>query len=110
LGNGLPEDLDQLREILPIEAAGSHDRPAIAIEDEDAVEPAPIDLDQIPEVGKPDLMGSRGLLRPFIRVGPAGLSRGGEMRLFVERDHLPDGRVAIPVAQGIQGHLHAVMA
>jgi hypothetical protein len=55
-------------------------------------------------------MGSRGLLRPFSRGRRARLSRGGERRLFVERDRLPDGRVAIPVAQGIQGHLHAVMA
>jgi hypothetical protein len=32
------------------------------------------------------------------------------MRLFVEGRHLPHGRVAIPIAQGVQGHLHAVVA
>ena len=31
------------------------------------------------------------------------------MCLFVEGDHLPDRRVAIPVAQGIQRHLDSVV-
>ena len=31
------------------------------------------------------------------------------MGLFVKGDHLPDGRVAIPIPQGIQRHLDAVM-
>jgi hypothetical protein len=30
------------------------------------------------------------------------------MGLFIGDYQLPDGRVAIPIPQGIQGHLHAV--
>ena len=109
LGNGLPEDLDQRRDMLPIDAAGSHDRSAVAVEDEHAVEPAPVDLDQLPEVGTPDLMGRRGLFGTCVWGERALRARGSERRLFVEGDHLPDGRMAIPVAQGAQRHLHAVM-
>jgi hypothetical protein len=31
------------------------------------------------------------------------------MRLFVEGDHLPDRGVAVPIPQGVQRHLHAVV-
>ena len=31
------------------------------------------------------------------------------MGLFVEGHHLPDGGVAIPIPEGVQGHLHAVV-
>lgn len=31
------------------------------------------------------------------------------MRLFLECYHLPDARVAVPIPEGIQGHLHAVV-
>jgi hypothetical protein len=37
--NGLAEDLDHAGEGLPVEARGSDDRPAVPIEDEDAIEP-----------------------------------------------------------------------
>ncbi len=31
------------------------------------------------------------------------------MGLFIEGDQLPDGRVAMAIPQGIQGHLHAIV-
>src|SRR5262245_35762222 len=94
LSDRLAEDLDQRREILPIKAAGPDDGPAVAVEDEHAVEPAPVDLDQIPDVGKPDLMGSGGLFGTFVWVERALHARGSGMRLFVKRDHRPDGHIA----------------
>ena len=60
LRNRLAEDLDHAGEVLAIEAAGPDDGPAVAVEHEDAVEPVPVDLDQIPHIGKPDLMGRGG--------------------------------------------------
>jgi hypothetical protein len=53
--------LHQLREILPIKAAGPDDGAAVAVEDEHAVEPAPVELDLVPDVGEPDLMRGGGL-------------------------------------------------
>jgi hypothetical protein len=99
--DGLTEDMHQPGEVLPVEAARPDDRPAIPIEDQDTVEPVPVDLDQIADVSKLDLMRGGGQVRMFIRVGDARGALGGGMGLFVERDHLPHGRMAIPIAQGV---------
>ena len=71
LGNGLAEDLAHPGEVLPLEAPGPDNGSAVAVEDEDAIEPLAVDLDQIAQISKPDLMGSRGLSGPFVRIGEA---------------------------------------
>src|SRR5919108_1944694 len=90
-------DLDDAGEVLPVEAARPDDRPTITVEDQDAVEPLPIDLDEIPDVGEPDLMRGGGQMRTFIRVGEACGALGCGMGLFVEGHQLPHGRVAVPI-------------
>jgi hypothetical protein len=110
LSDGLAEDLAQPREGLPLEAAGPDNSPTVAIEDQYAIKPLAVDLDEIPQVGKPDLVGSRGLSGAFVGIGDTFRPPCGRMRLFVEGDHLPDRGVAVPIPQGIQRHLHAVMA
>src|SRR5262245_63938795 len=84
---GLAKDLEQAREILPLEAACPDDGTTIPIKDQDAIEPLPINLDQIAHIHTPDLMREPCL---FLRAG---------MGLLVKRNHLPDRRMAIPVAQ-----------
>src|ERR671938_1759545 len=101
LGQRMPKDLEDTRKILPLTAACTHDGPAIAIKDQDAIEPLARDLHQIPEIDKPDLMGRGCRLRAFVRIGTALLRLRARMGLFVERHHLPDGGMAIAVAQGI---------
>lgn len=101
LYQGLPQDVEDTREILPLKATGSDDGPTIAIKDQHTVEPLSVNLDQIAQVNKPDLMGSRRLLGAFCRVWKTGLPRRVGMGLLVEGDHLPDGRVAIAVAQRV---------
>src|SRR6266545_4857172 len=81
LGEGLAEDLAQPREVLPVEATRPHNGPAVAIEDQDTVEPLAIDFDEIPQIGEPDLVRGGSLLRPFVRVRRALLARGREMCL-----------------------------
>jgi hypothetical protein len=101
LCHGLTEDVPQPGEVLPVEAARPDDRPALPIDDQDIVEPVPVDLDQIADVSKPDLMRGGGQEGTFIRVGDARGALGGGMGLFVERDQLPHGHMAIPIAQGV---------
>ncbi len=74
--NGLAEDLDHPGEGLPVEAPGPDNSAAVAVEDEDAIEPLAVDLDQIAQIGKPDLMGSRGVPGAFVGVGEACRPRG----------------------------------
>jgi hypothetical protein len=68
LGDGLAADLHHAGEVLAIETARAHNRPTVPIEQEDTVEPVPLDLDQIPYIDEPDLMGSRGLPGTFVGV------------------------------------------
>ena len=68
LGNGLAADLDDAGEVLPIETARAHKGPTVAVEQENAVEPMPLDLDQIPHIDAPDLMERRGVLGTFVRI------------------------------------------
>ena len=77
LGHCLAEHLAQPREVLPVEAARPHNGPAVAVEDQDTVEPLAIDFDEVPQIGKPDLMWDSGLLRPFVRVEWALRAQGG---------------------------------
>jgi hypothetical protein len=109
LDEGLMKDLDHPTEILSLGAAGSHTRPAVAIEDEKTREPLALDLDQIPHVDTPHVMGCSRWPRTFCGIGGVGLPLGGGMRLFIEGHDLPHGGVAIPIPQGIQGHLHPVV-
>jgi hypothetical protein len=73
------------------------------------VEPLAVDLDQIAQISKPDLMGDSSVSRTLVGVGEARRPRDRRMGLFIESHHLPDRRVAMAIPQGIQGHLHAVM-
>jgi hypothetical protein len=43
-------------------------------------------------------------------IGEVARARGGGMSVFVERHHLPDRRVAIPLSHGVQGHLPPVVS
>jgi hypothetical protein len=106
----VPKDLKDPRKILPLAAARTHDGPTIAIKDQNAIEPLALDLHQIPEIDKPDLMGCCRRLRAFGRIGAAFLRLWVRMGLFIERHHLPDRGMAIAIAQGIQGHLHPIVA
>jgi hypothetical protein len=108
-GQGLAKDLEQAREILPLETAGPDERPAIPIKDQDAIEPLPINLDQIAHIHKPDLVWDGRLLRAFIGRRGRCLFPGAGMGLFIQGHQLPDRRVAIPIPQGVQSHLHAVV-
>jgi hypothetical protein len=108
--NGLAEDLDHPGKGLPVEAPGPDNGAAVAVEDEDAIEPVAVALDQIAQISEPDLMGSRGVPGAFVGVGEACRPRYRGMGLFIEGHHLPDGRVTIAIPQGIQGHLDAVMS
>jgi hypothetical protein len=110
LGDRLAEDLAQPREVLPLNAPGPDARPTLAIEDQHAIEPLAVDLDEIPQVGKPDVVGSRGLPGAFVGIGETFRPPRGRMRLFVEGHQRPHRRVAVPIPQGVQRHLHAVMA
>ena len=60
LRDRLAADLDHAGEVLAVETAGAHEGPAVAVEQEDTIEPVPLDLDQIPHIDEPDLMGSGG--------------------------------------------------
>ena len=106
----VPKDLEDPREILPLEAARAHDGTTIPIKNQHTIEPLPGNLDQIAQVDKPDLMGSRRLLGAFRRVWDTGLPRRVRMGLLVEGHHLPDGGMARAIAQGIQSHLHPIVA
>ena len=105
----LAADLDDAGEVLTVEAAGTHEGPAVAVEQQDAIEPVPVDLDQVPHIDTPDLMGSGGGEGTFFSPRRVRWRCGSGMGLFVEGDHLPDRRVAIAIPQGIERHLHAVV-
>jgi hypothetical protein len=106
----LPKDVEDTRAILPLAATRSNDRATIPIKHQYTVEPVPGNLDARAEIDKPGLMRGRRRLGAFRRVGDPGLSRRVRMRLLVERHHLPDGGMAIAIAQRIQGHFHAIVA
>jgi hypothetical protein len=67
-GDRLAADLDDAGEVLSVEAAGSHKGPAIAVEQEDTVEPMPLDCDQIPHIDTPVLMGGSGVLGTLVGI------------------------------------------
>src|SRR6516165_1734715 len=106
---GVAKDVEHTREILPLEAAGPYYGATVAIKDQDTIEPLLRYLDQIPHIHKPHLMRGRGLGGAFARVRDSRLSLGAGMRVVIEGDHLPDGGVAIAIAQGIQGHLDTIV-
>lgn len=97
----VPQDVENPRAILPLKASRPDDGPALAIKDQPTLKPLSINLDQITQVGKPDLMGSRRLLGAFCRVRKMGLPLRVGMGRLVQSDHLPDGRVALAVAQRV---------
>jgi hypothetical protein len=97
----LPKDVEDTREILSLEASRSNDGPTIAIKNQHTIKPLSINLDQITQVGKPDLMGSRGLLGAFVRIRLAGLPLWVGMGLLIKGNHLPDRRMPIAVAQRV---------
>lgn len=101
LDDRLGHDLDHAAEILPLTATRSDDGPTRAIKDPHTVEPLPVNLDQLAQVDKPDLLGRRRLLGAFCRGWKTGLPLRVGMGLLVQSDHLPDGRVAIAVAQRV---------
>ena len=68
VGDGLAADLHHAGEVLAIETAGAHNRPTIPVEQEDAVKPMPLELDQIPDIDEPDLVGRRSLPGTFVGV------------------------------------------
>jgi hypothetical protein len=68
LGDCLAEDLAQPREVLPVEAARPDNGPTVAVEDQEALDPLVVDLDEVPQIGKPDLVGRRGMLRTLVRM------------------------------------------
>lgn len=109
LAQGVPKDLEQPRQILAFKAARPNNRAAVAIEDQHAIEPLSLNLHEILHIDKPDLMRRRRLLGAFSRGGETGRGRRRGMRLFVEGDQVPDGGMAIAIAQGVSGHFDAVM-
>jgi hypothetical protein len=106
----VPKDVEDTRDIVPLAATRSNERATLPIKNQHTVEPVPGNLDEIPEIDKPGLMRGRRRLGAFRRVGDPGLPRRVRMRLLVERHHLPDGGMAIAIAQRIQGHFHAIVA
>jgi hypothetical protein len=107
---GRAKDLQHPREIVPLQAARSHDSPTIAIKDQEALEPLPLDLHQIAPIHTPALLGRRRLRGAFVRLGAPCPRLRARMGLFVKSHPLPDGGMAIAIAQGISGHLHAIVA
>ena len=99
--DGLAKDVAQPREVLPVEAARPDDRPTVAVEDQAAVEPVPVDLDEIPQIGLPNLVRRGGQSGTCIGVGETPGPRGHGMGFFIKGHHLPDGGVAIAIAQGV---------
>jgi hypothetical protein len=57
LGDRLAADLDDAGEVLAVKATRSHEGPTVPVEQQDAIEPVSINLDQIPHIDEPDLMG-----------------------------------------------------
>ena len=101
LGKRLAHDLDNAAEILPLNAPRPDDGPAVAVEDENTIEPLARDLHQIAHVDKPDLVGRSRLLRTFSGIREVVLALGGGMHLFIEGHQLPHDRVARPIAHGV---------
>jgi hypothetical protein len=108
-GQGLAKDLEPARELLPLEAAGPDNGPTVPIKDQDAIEPWPIDLDQRAHLPTPDLGRDRRLLGAFTRRREPCRLLGAGVGLFRQGHHLPHRRVALPLPQGVQRHLHAVV-
>jgi hypothetical protein len=101
LRNRLAADLDHAGEVLSIETARAHNRPAVPVEQQEAIEPMPVDLDQIPHIDEPDLMGSGRGEGTFFSPRRVRGRFGSGMGLFVEGHQLPDCGMPIPVTQGI---------
>jgi hypothetical protein len=80
LRNGLAADLHHAGEVLAIKAPGSEDGLTVAIEQEDAVEPVPIDPDQIPHVDTSDMVGSCSMPGTYVGIRWAVLRLCGGMR------------------------------
>jgi hypothetical protein len=108
LGDRLAADVDDAGEMLAVEPAGAHEGAAIAVEQEDAVEPVPPARDPIPDIDTPDLMRGRGAPGTFVGIRWACVPRG-RMRTCIEGHPLPHGGVALARPQGIPGHLHPVV-
>lgn len=104
----MANDVEPARERLPLEAAGSDDRPAVPLKEQQAIAPVPIDLDQIPPIHTPDLVRDSRPLRAFLGRRERCLVPGARMGLCIQGHHLPDRGVAVPIPQGVQRHLDAV--
>jgi hypothetical protein len=96
LCDGRAADLDDAGETLAVKTAGAHEGSAIAVKQEDAVEPVPLDLDQRPYIDKPDLMRGSDAPGTFVRSWWAFVPRG-RGRTCIEGHHLPHGGVAIAI-------------
>src|SRR5919202_4785520 len=95
LGQRVPKDVEDTRDLVPLAAASTNSSAAVPIQNQHTLEPLPGNLDQIPEIDKPDLMRRRRRPGAFSRVRDPWLLWGSRMRLFVECHHLPHGGMAI---------------
>jgi hypothetical protein len=68
-----------------------------------------IDRGQIAHIHKPDLVWDSRLLGAFTRRREPCLLLGAGMGLLIQGHPLPDRRVAIPIPQGVESPLHAVV-
>jgi hypothetical protein len=109
LGHGLAAHWHHPGEVLAIEAPSAHEGPAVAVAQQDALEPVSVDVGQIPHIHEPHWVGRRGLPRTLVGMRQACWPRRQRMGLLVERDHLPDRGVAIAIAQRVEGQLHPVV-
>src|SRR5262245_4735938 len=106
----LAQDLHDPAEMSPLAAARRYDRTTVSSKNQHTREPGPGNLDEISEIDEPDLVW--GCRRPgaFRWGGDPRLPRRARMRLLIQGDHLPDSRMAIALAQRIQGPLHPIVA
>jgi hypothetical protein len=94
----VPKDVEDTRDIVPLEAARSDDRATIPINNQHTLEPLPGNLDERPESDTPDLMRRRRRLGALSGVRNTWLPGRSRMRLLVQGDHLPDGGMARAIA------------
>jgi hypothetical protein len=60
LRNRLAADLHHPGEVLAIKAPGLHKGPALAIEQQNTIEPVSLDLNEVAHINEPDLIGRHG--------------------------------------------------
>jgi hypothetical protein len=99
LRDRLVADLDHAGEVLSVEAARSHEGPTVPVEQQDAIEPMPVDRDQMPHLDTPDLTGSGRGEGTCFRPRRVRWRFGSGMGLCVEGHQLPDG--GMPIHGGV---------